>query len=235
MAKARVLESNSGAFNKNMHRIVLVQDSATTRELSVDMSGSLVILRATGGATKVNLPDALNNAGVYYEFMVNENTDAEIAVQSKDGTDFFLGFVSDAEVDETIQFLRWLGADHFTFLGFREYRFNDNPATFDFTHVDGDYYRDLLSGVVAHAGALDDVMRGKLDRSIEELDPVEHSLLRMGVYELRDRIDVPYKVVLNEAVALAKKFGATESFRYVNGVLDKVAHELRKLEINAEV
>jgi N utilization substance protein B len=78
-------------------------------------------------------------------------------------------------------------------------------------------------------------MRGKLDRSIEELDPVEHSLLRMGVYELRDRIDVPYKVVLNEAVALAKKFGATESFRYVNGVLDKVAHELRKLEINAEV
>ena len=99
MAKARVLESNSGAFNKNMHRIVLVQVSATTRELSVDMSGSLVILRATGGATKVNLPDALNNAGVYYEFMVNENTDAEIAVQSKDGTDFFLGFVSDAEVD----------------------------------------------------------------------------------------------------------------------------------------
>ena len=104
----------------------------------------------------------------------------------------------------------------------------------DFTHVDGDYYRDLLSGVVTHAGALDEVMRGKLDRSIEELDPVEHSLLRMGVYELRDRIDVPYKVVLNEAVALAKKFGATESFRYVNGVLDKVARELRELEINAE-
>ena len=77
-------------------------------------------------------------------------------------------------------------------------------------------------------------MRGKLDRSIEELDPVEHSLLRMGVYELRDRIDVPYKVVLNEAVALAKKFGATESFRYVNGVLDKVARELRELEISAE-
>ncbi len=99
MAKARVLESNSGAFNKNMHRIVLVQDSATTRVLSADMSGSLVILRATGGDTKVNLPAALNNAGVYYEFMVNENTDGAIKVQSKDGTDFFLGFVSDAEVD----------------------------------------------------------------------------------------------------------------------------------------
>lgn len=99
MAKARVLEQNSGAFGKEVYPIVLVQDSATTRVLSVDMSGSLVILRATGGATKVNLPAAANNAGVYYEFMVNENTDAEIAVQSKDGTDFFLGFVSDAEVD----------------------------------------------------------------------------------------------------------------------------------------
>ena len=104
----------------------------------------------------------------------------------------------------------------------------------DFTHVDGDYYRDLLTGVVRHADDLDEAMRAKLDRAIDDLDPVEHSLLRMGVYELRERIDVPYKVVLNEAVALAKKFGATESFRYVNGVLDKVAHDLRQLEISAE-
>ena len=104
----------------------------------------------------------------------------------------------------------------------------------DFTHVDGEYYRDLLTGVVRNADDLDEAMRAKLDRAIDDLDPVEHSLLRMGVYELRDRIDVPYKVVLNEAVALAKKFGATDSFRYVNGVLDQVAHDLRQLESSAE-
>jgi N utilization substance protein B len=55
----------------------------------------------------------------------------------------------------------------------------------------------------------------------------------MGVFELRDRIDVPYRVVINEAVALARKFGATDSFRYINGVLDKMAKDLRRLEIDA--
>jgi len=69
---------------------------------------------------------------------------------------------------------------------------------------------------------------------LADLDPVERALLRMGTFELRDRIDVPYKVVINEAVALAKKFGATDSFRYINGVLDKVARELRQLEIAAD-
>jgi N utilization substance protein B len=59
-------------------------------------------------------------------------------------------------------------------------------------------------------------------------------LLRLGAFELRDRIDVPYKVVINEAVSLAKKFGATESHRYINGVLDKVARDLRTIELAAE-
>ena len=72
-----------------------------------------------------------------------------------------------------------------------------------------------------------------LDRSIAELDPIERNLLRLGAFELRDRIDVPYKVDINQAVALAKKFGATDSFRYINGVLDKLAQDLRQIEIAA--
>ena len=104
----------------------------------------------------------------------------------------------------------------------------------DFSHVDGEYFRELLTGTVAHANALDELFAERLDRPIDELDPIERALLRMGTFELRDRIDVPYKVVINEAVALAKKFGATESFRYINGVLDKVAKELRQLEVSAD-
>tara|TARA_A100001391_G_scaffold339_2_gene774 strand:- start:3119 stop:3592 length:474 start_codon:yes stop_codon:yes gene_type:complete len=99
MAKARILEQNSGAFGKEVYPIIKVQDSTSVVELSVDQSGSLVILRANGGNRLVNLPDAADNAGVYYEFMVNENLDGTVSVQSLDGTDFFLGFVSDAEVD----------------------------------------------------------------------------------------------------------------------------------------
>ena len=80
---------------------------------------------------------------------------------------------------------------------------------------------------------LDRALVPLLDRPIEELDPIEHTLLRMGMYELGSRIDVPFKVVINEAVALAKKFGATDSHKYVNGVLDKAARELRKPEVEA--
>lgn len=97
MARARVLESNSGAFNKNVHGLVVVQDTTTTRALVADQSGSLVILRATGGATNVNLPAASGNEGVYYEFMVNEALDGIVTIQAKDGTDFFLGTVFDGE------------------------------------------------------------------------------------------------------------------------------------------
>ncbi len=103
----------------------------------------------------------------------------------------------------------------------------------DFSHVDGDYFNQLLEGAANHARDLDALFTPRLDRPINELDPIERALLRMGVFELRDRIDVPYRVVINEAVALARKFGATDSFRYINGVLDKMAKDLRRLEIDA--
>ena len=100
----------------------------------------------------------------------------------------------------------------------------------DFRHTDGEYFSAVLKGVVGDVDALEALFLPALDRKLEELDPIERNLLRLGTFELRDRIDVPYKVVINEAVALAKKFGATDSHRYINGVLDKVARDLRTVE-----
>lgn len=104
---------------------------------------------------------------------------------------------------------------------------------YDFTHVDREYFQALLHDIPASVDSLDEVLAPLLDRGLDDLDPIEHTLLRMGVYELSERIDVPYKVVINEAVALAKKFGATDSHKYVNGVLDKAARQLRKVETDA--
>ena len=100
----------------------------------------------------------------------------------------------------------------------------------DFQHTDGEYFSAVLKGVVGDVDALEALFSSALDRKLEELDPIERNLLRLGTFELRDRIDVPYKVVINEAVALAKKFGATDSHRYINGGLDKVARVLRTVE-----
>ena len=104
----------------------------------------------------------------------------------------------------------------------------------DFQHTDSEYFSAVLKGVVGDVDALEALFSPVLDRKLGELDPIERNLLRLGTFELRDRIDVPYKVVINEAVALAKKFGATDSHRYINGVLDKVARDLRTLEFAQE-
>ena len=101
----------------------------------------------------------------------------------------------------------------------------------DFKHTDGEYFSAVLKGVVDDVDGLESLFEPALDRTLDELDPIERNLLRLGTFELRDRIDVPYKVVISEAVALAKKFGATDSHRYINGVLDKVARELRQVEL----
>lgn len=106
-------------------------------------------------------------------------------------------------------------------------------ADYDFSHVDLEYFQALLHGVPACVDELDASFEPLLDRKLDDLDPIERTLLRMGTFELRDRIDVPFKVVINEAVALAKKFGATDSHKYINGVLDKAARELRKVETEA--
>lgn len=101
----------------------------------------------------------------------------------------------------------------------------------DFRHTDDEYFSALLRGVTADVESLEMLFAPALDRAPDELDPIERNLLRLGTFELRDRIDVPYKVVISEAVALAKKFGATDSHKYVNGVLDKIARDLRTVEL----
>ena len=106
-------------------------------------------------------------------------------------------------------------------------------ADYDFSHVDLEYFQALLHGVPVAVDELESVLEPLLDRPLDELDPIERTLLRMGVFELRERIDVPYKVVINEAVSLAKKFGATDSYKYINGVLDKAARQLRRAEIDS--
>ena len=106
-------------------------------------------------------------------------------------------------------------------------------SDYDFSHVDLEYFQALLHGVPACVDELDNALAPLLDRKLDDLDPIERTLLRMGMYELSKRIDVPYKVVINEEVSLAKKFGATDSHKYINGVLDKAARQLRKVEIDA--
>lgn len=104
----------------------------------------------------------------------------------------------------------------------------------DMTHVDIPYFHELLHGVPKNLGAVEAAFSDHLtERATNELDPITLALLRLATYELMHRIDVPYKVVINESVALAKKFGATDSHKFINGVLDKVAGKLRHIEIAA--
>ncbi|MFV8819237.1 transcription antitermination factor NusB [Haliea sp. E17] len=107
-------------------------------------------------------------------------------------------------------------------------------SDYDFANVDLDYFQALLHGVPTQVDELEALFEPLLDRKLSDLDPIERTLLRMGTFELKERIDVPYKVVINEAVALARKFGATDGHKYINGVLDKAARQLRALEVGAE-
>ena len=106
-------------------------------------------------------------------------------------------------------------------------------ADYDFTKVDVEYFHEIIHQVPAAVDELQAAFSPCLDREIDDLDPIELSLLRLGSYELLKRIDIPYKVVINEAVALAKKFGATDGHKYINGVLDKLARRARAVELNA--
>ncbi|WP_372782430.1 transcription antitermination factor NusB [Litorivivens sp.] len=104
---------------------------------------------------------------------------------------------------------------------------------YDMKHVDTEFFGELLHEIPANLNELQAEFEPLLDRKLSDLDPVELNLLRMGAYELKHRIDVPYKVVINECVNLAKRFGATDGHRYINSVLDKVAAHTRKIEVAA--
>jgi len=103
----------------------------------------------------------------------------------------------------------------------------------DMKGVETKYFQELLHQVPLHLHELDDYMIPSLDRPIEEVDPVERAILRLGVYEMKFRLDVSYRVVINEGVELAKTFGAEHGHKYVNSILDGVAKKLRNAEMTA--
>ncbi|MEX2320231.1 MAG: transcription antitermination factor NusB [Saccharospirillum sp.] len=106
-------------------------------------------------------------------------------------------------------------------------------ADHDMAKVDQEYFSEVLRGVPSTLSELDGYIESVTDRSVREMTPVELSILRMGAYELVHRVDVPFKVIINEGVELSKLFGASEGHRYVNGVLDKLSQRLRATEVTA--
>lgn len=102
-----------------------------------------------------------------------------------------------------------------------------------FGKCDRAHFDALLQGCIMQAAELDAALAHHLDRRLQELSPVEHGVLLIGAYELKHCIDIPYKVAINEAVELAKSFGGTDGHKYVNGVLDKTAADLRPVEVTA--
>lgn len=111
-----------------------------------------------------------------------------------------------------------------------EAQFQDQPGL---VKADQAYFSELLRAVVQNTDDIDAQLKTVVDRDLSSLTPVELSILRMGAYELQNRLEIPYRVVLNEAVALAKKFGASQGHRYVNAVLDRLSRTLRKIEHQA--
>lgn len=103
----------------------------------------------------------------------------------------------------------------------------------DFASVDAAYFRELITQIIEDYAALDVSLAKYADRELDRLTPVEHAILWIGLFELRDHLEVPFKVVINEAVELSKKFGAEKGHRYVNAVLDRAAKEIRNIELSA--
>lgn len=103
----------------------------------------------------------------------------------------------------------------------------------EFPKCDKAHFDALLHGCIRESAGLDALLIKHLDRPTSELSPIEHGAMLIGAYELKHCIDIPYKVVINESVELTKSFGGTDGHKYVNGVLDKAAFELRAVEVQA--
>lgn len=102
-----------------------------------------------------------------------------------------------------------------------------------YQRVDQEFFDEQLSEICRTQGELENTIERFIDRPLEQLDPVEHGILLIGVFELKARVDVPYKVVINECVNLARRFGSTDGHKYVNACLDAAARALRENEVQA--
>lgn len=103
---------------------------------------------------------------------------------------------------------------------------------YDLSKVDTEYFSEMLHQIPKKLTEIDDTIEKALDRPFQDLNPVELAVLRIAVYELLYRQDIPYKVIINEALQITKTFGAQEGFKYVNGVLDTLAKHIRGLEVS---
>ena len=103
-----------------------------------------------------------------------------------------------------------------------------------YAHVDQELFDEALPNILRSRAELEALISDSIDRPLEQLDPVELAILLIGYYELRDRVDVPYRVVINEGVNLAKRFGAVDGHKYINGCLDSAAQSLREIEVKAK-
>lgn len=103
-------------------------------------------------------------------------------------------------------------------------QFRDSP---DYERVDQEYFDEALSAICRNTEKLEESIDQFADRPVSQLDPVERSILLLGIYELQEKPDVPFKVVINESVNIAKRFGATDGHKYINALLDRAVKKLR--------
>ncbi|MEJ7805421.1 MAG: transcription antitermination factor NusB [Telluria sp.] len=108
---------------------------------------------------------------------------------------------------------------------------NNIRAAHGFEKADADHFAELLYGAIKSSVALREAFAPLIDRGVAELSPIEHAVLLIGAYELKNNLDIPYRVVINEAVELTKSFGGIDGHKYVNGVLDKLGPILRADEV----
>lgn len=107
-------------------------------------------------------------------------------------------------------------------------------AAHGFEKADAEHFTALLNGAIKESVSLRDAFAPLIDRGVAELSPIEHAVLLIGAYELKNNLEIPYRVVINEAVELTKSFGGIDGHKYVNGVLDKLAPRLRADEVAAD-